>query len=220
MIIIEILANKLADGIADQLSLGQERRSVIAYGLIGLLQVTTLFIVITIIGVLTSSLYESLIIFFSVGFIRKSTGGAHSRTMSGCNTISILTITMLAVLSKYILGNPVNVSANIILTIAVFAVGYAVFNLRVPVDSPNKPIVKPEKIKRLRKESFIKLSIFLLLTLGAILLAGTNERFYSIASSLRVAIIWQSITLTKIGIMLLENLDLIVNRILKKLRFI
>ena len=217
MIIIEVLANKLADGIALQLSLEEEKRSVIAYGLIGILQFTTLLLMIAIIGLVSGSLYESLIIFSSVAFIRKSTGGAHSKTMSGCNTVSVLSIALLAISSRYLLSTPIDSYFNFGMTIMVFLIGYVIFYLFVPVDSPNKPIVSIEKIKRLRKESFSKLFLFFLLTIVSILLADTHMRFYSIASSIRVAMIWQAMTLTKTGTLLLSKLDQIVNRMLGKL---
>lgn len=218
MIIIEVLANKIANGIAVQLGFDKEKRSVIAYGLIGILQVTTLFIIIAIIGMVTDSLYESLIIFLGVGFLRKSTGGAHSKTMMGCNTVSILSIALLAISSRYLLSMPVDSYVNGGITVMVFLLTYVVFYLRVPVDSPNKPIVKLEKIKRLRKESFSKLFLFFILTVVSIQLADTNERFYSIASSIRVAMIWQAVTLTETGTLLLSRLDLMVNRMLAILK--
>lgn len=220
MIIIEVLANKIADGISTQLSLDKDKRSVIAYGLVGLLQVTALLIMISIIGVVSDSFYESLIIFFSVGFMRKSTGGAHSKTMMGCNTVTVLSIAILAISSRYLLNIPINSYINIWITLVVFLISFIIFYRRVPIDSPNKPIVTLKKIKRLRKESFYKLLLFFLLTLGAIALANSSARFYSIATSIRIALIWQSMTLTEIGASLLSNLDLIVNRFLDKLKFI
>ncbi len=220
MIIIEILANKIANKIAIQLSLDKEKQSVIDYGLIGLLQVMTLLMIIIIIGVVSDSLYESLIIFLSVGFLRKSTGGAHSRTMKGCNTVTVLSVAILAISSRYLLSAPMNSYVNLGITMVVFLIGYIIFYRRVPMDSPNKPIVTLKKIKRLRKESFYKLALFFLLTVGAIALADTSVRFYSIASSIRMALIWQATTLTEIGASLLSNLDLIVNRMLDKLNVI
>ena len=215
---MKVLANKIADGIAMQLGLDKEKRSVIAYGLIGILQVITLFIIIAIIGIISDSLYESLIIFFGVGFMRKSTGGAHSKTMMGCNTVSVLSIAVLAISSRYLLSTPIDSYVNTGITMMVYLISYYIFYLRVPVDSPNKPIVKLEKIKRLRKESFSKLVLFFLLTVLSILLADTYDRFYSIASSIRVAMIWQAVTLTETGTLLLSKLDLMVNRMLGKLK--
>ena len=203
-----------------QLSLEEEKRSIIAYGLIGILQATTLLLIISMIGLVSGSLYESLIIFSSVAFIRKSTGGAHSKTMSACNTVSVLSIALLAISSRYLLSTPIDRYANVAITIMVFLIGYVIFYLFVPVDSPNKPIVTIEKIKRLRKESFTKLFLFFIVTVVSILLAGTHMRFYSIASSIRVAMIWQAMTLTETGTLLLSNLDKIVNRMLDKLKVV
>lgn len=214
MSIIEALASRIADGLASQLNLDQEKRSVIAYGLIGILQVTSLFLIITIIGLVTGTLYESLIIFLSVGYIRKSTGGAHSRTMWGCNTVSVGSIALLAIVSRYLFGIPAHIYINIGVTMAVFLTGFIIFHKRVPVDSPNKPIVSAEKISRLRRESFSKLFLFLLLTGAAIVFAERYERLYSIASSIRLAMVWQAITLTERGAALLAKVDASVNGIL------
>lgn len=214
MSIIEALANKIADEISQQLSLDQERRAVIAYGLIGVLQITTLLFLITVLGIATSTLVESLIIFFGVGFMRKSTGGAHSKTMWGCNTVSVLSIASLALISRYLLGVNIDINWNLGITVAVFLVGLAVFYQRVPIDSPNKPIVSADKIKRLRKESFSKLVFLLALTVIIVFTADSHHRFYSIASSIRMAMLWQTITLTEMGTSLLSKVDSAINRVL------
>lgn len=186
----------------------------IAYGLIGVLQITTLLFLITVIGIATSTLVESLIIFFGVGFMRKSTGGAHSKTMWGCNTVSVLSIASLALISRYLLGVNIDINWNLGITVAVFLVGLAVFYQRVPIDSPNKPIVSADKIKRLRKESFSKLVFLLGLSVIFVFTADSHHRFYSIASSIRMAMLWQTITLTEMGTSLLSKVDSAINRVL------
>lgn len=216
MIIIEILAHKIANKVALQLNLDEDQNAVIAYGLIGIFQIIALFIIITIIGLVFDFLYESLIIFLSVGFIRKSTGGAHSSTMSGCNIMSILSISLLAALSRYLFNYFLNIYVNLGITIFIFVICSIVFYIRVPVDNPNKPIVKPEKIKRLRKQSFYKLILFFLLSIISVKLAFSYERFYSIAASIRLAMLWQVFTLTKTGNLLLDKLDLKVNWIMER----
>ena len=52
MIIIETLAHKIAEKIAVQLDFDDDRKAVVAYGLIAILQISFLFIVITIIGII------------------------------------------------------------------------------------------------------------------------------------------------------------------------
>lgn len=211
---IESLAGKIADFLRMKLQLDEEKRDVIRYGLIGLLQVITLFLLITLIGVITGTLYESYIVFFTVGYLRKSTGGAHSSTMWGCNTVSVLSISLLAVSSRYLLGMPIEPILNYGSSVLLFISGLLIFIKYVPIDSPNKPIASPEKIKRLRRESFMKLLLFFLLTLIAINRANIEVRFYSISMSIRLAIVWQIITLTKTGSALLLKVDRSVNALL------
>jgi accessory gene regulator B len=217
VIIIETLAHKLAEKIALQLEYDEDKKAVIAYGLIAILQMITIFIIITAIGLIFDFWFESMIIFMGVGLIRKSTGGAHAKTMNGCIIISVLSVTMLSALSRYLFGLPVNIYINLAVTIFIFMISFIIFYLRVPVDSPNKPIVKPEKIKRLRKQSFILLTLFFMMTVAAIVLTTSSyQRFYSIAVSLRFTILWQLLTLTKSGALLLGKIDSQITRILEK----
>lgn len=213
---IETLAHKIAEKIALQLDYDDDKKAVVAYGLIAILQMVTIFIIITIIGILFDFWYECMIIFIGVGIIRKSTGGAHSKTLNGCIIISILSVTMLSALSRYLLCLPINIYVNLGISIFVFVISFIIFYLRVPIDSPNKPIVKPEKIRRLRKQSFFILILFFLLTITFIELATFYKRFYSIAFSVRLTMLWQLFTLTEIGTLLLGKIDSKISRVIEK----
>jgi accessory gene regulator B len=208
---IETLAHKIAEKIALQLDYDDDRKAVVAYGLIAILQMATIFIIITIIGILFDFWYECMIIFMGVGIIRKSTGGAHSKTMNGCIIISVLSVTMLSAISRYLLCLPINTFVNLGISVFIFMISFFIFYLRVPVDSPNKPIVKKDKIRRLRKQSYFLLFVFFLLTAIFIELASAYNRFYSLATSVRLMILWQVFTLTETGILLLKKVDSKVN---------
>ena len=212
---MEQLASKLAIKIAEKIELDQEKKSVVAYGLVGILQITTLFILITVLGIITGTFYESFIIFFSVGFMRKSTGGAHSKSMWGCNAVSVLSILFLALLSRYVFVMSITKEVNIAITIAVFAAGLFVFFAKVPVDSPNKPIKSKDKIKRLRKESYMKILLLFAVTLLSIHYAESSSRLYSVSVSLRVALLWQMFTLIDLGASFLQKADMTISRFLK-----
>ncbi|MDF2511180.1 MAG: accessory regulator AgrB [Herbinix sp.] len=203
----------MAEKIALQLNYDEDKRAVIAYGLTAMIQMVTIFASITTIGLILHIWYECFIIYMSVGIIRKSTGGAHSKSMQGCIVVSVLSITGLSVISRYALGFEINVYANLLILFLVFTIGFIVFYLRVPVDSPNKPIIKSEKIKRLRKQSFILLAVLFVISFILILLAVKNNRFYSLAFSIRLAMLWQVLTLTKTGIQLLGKVDAGINAI-------
>lgn len=208
---IEKLAYKLSAKLAYQLNYDADQKAILSYGLIGILQMATIFIIISIIGVTFNFWYESLLIYIGVGFLRKSTGGAHSKTMIGCIIMSVMSITLLSATSRYLIVVRLDVWIDIAISFFIFTYSILIFYLRVPVDNPNKPIVKPDKIKRLRKQSFIKLGILFLITLIFIVTSVFNNRFYSFAISIRLAILWQLLTLTKTGIFILNKIDFSIN---------
>ncbi|MHB1153149.1 MAG: accessory gene regulator ArgB-like protein [Eubacteriales bacterium] len=205
---MEKLAHDLAEKIALHMQFDEDKKAVLAYGLTAIFQMVTLFTIVTFIGMVFHFWYESVIIFIGVGVIRKSTGGAHSNTMYGCILISALSITILSSLSRYILSFPVNVFINLGASVLVYILCLIVFYIRVPVDSPNKPIKKPEKIKRLRKQSFIIITLFFLISVAFVFLSVRYDRFYSITVSIRLTMLWQLFTLTKLGIRFFDKIDL------------
>ena len=205
---MEILAHFIAGKIALHMQFDDEKRAIVAYGLTAIIQIIILFIIISIIGLIFGFWYESFIIFIVVGIIRKSTGGAHSQTMYGCILISVINIMILSTLSRYILNFPINISINLLISVLVYVLCFLVFYNCVPVDSPKKPITKPEKIEKLRRQSYITITVFLLISVIFILLSVRYERFYSIAFSIRLAMLWQLFTLTKLGAWFINKIDL------------
>ena len=204
---MEILAFNIAEKIAVEMNYDEDKKAVIAYGLTAIFQMTTIFAVISIIGILFGFWYESIVIFLGVGIIRKSTGGAHSQTMEGCIVISVLSITILSTLARYFFDFPLSKFVNFGISIFVFIFCLIIFYIRVPVDSPNKPIVKPGKIKKLRRQSFLILTIFFLLSIVLIILTTWYNRFYSIAISIRLSMLWQLFMLTRIGAQFIGKVD-------------
>ncbi len=204
---METLASNLAAKIALQMDYDEDKKAVLAYGLTAIFQMVTIFTIISLIGLLFKFWYESILIFFGVGIIRKSTGGAHSHTMNGCIIISVFSITLLSSISRFILNTMISNYANYIVSVIIYLLCFIIFYIRVPVASPNKPIAKPDKIKRLRKQSFIILTLFFIISIVLISLIPWNRRLYSIAVSVRLTMLWQLFTLTKIGIRFFGQVD-------------
>jgi accessory gene regulator B len=207
VILIEKLARNLSAKIAMRLDYDENRRAVIEYGFIAILQISTIFILISIPGVLFDFWYESLIIFLGVGIIRKSTGGAHASTMNSCIIISVLSIMALSMTSRYLLCLPIKAYINFVISFIIFIICFIVIYLRVPVDSPNKRIVQPDKIIGLRKQSFFILTVCFIMSVLLVILTRYDNRFYSIAASIRLAMLWQIFTLTKLGAFVINRID-------------
>ena len=196
---MEKLVKRLSEETAKSGNLTDEQRQVVAYGLGALMQMLFLLVLTVIFSAVFHCFYEAITVFFAVGLLKGGTGGAHAGTETACTVISFFTIAFMALLSRYVIpvydAWPFYAAA----TLAAFAVsGYVIYK-RAPVESPNKPIRRPEKIRRLRKRCFITLGIFLcfcaaMLTLGA---AGCRPRAFSVSNAMALAVLWQAFMLTK-----------------------
>ena len=117
-------------------------------------------------------------------------------------TFGVLTgivLTTLAVLSRYVF--PLAGSwAALLLTVTLGAACVPVSWKLVPVESPNKPLRDSKKIARLRRNTFVLLTIYLFL---AAVLALPKEVLPfsspSITFSILSGTVWQTFTLTKPG---------------------
>ena len=79
--------------------------------------------------------------------------------------------------------------------------------MRAPVATPNKPITRPEKIKRLRRRSFLTVGLFSIAAIALVMLGQTNPRFVNAAVSLCMAALWQSFMLTEAGVKIITFID-------------
>ena len=157
---MEQLARKLASNIASSLGYDDEKEAVMAYGLTGIIQIFATVMLVLLLGILVGAPIEAMIVCFSASMLRKYSGGAHAATAELCTGISMVYCTLTAVISKFLLLPIYN-------SILMFVVGFFIYGLSfyiiyrvAPVDSPNKPIRTDKKKKRMRKGSFITLSIY------------------------------------------------------------
>lgn len=200
---MEILAKSLSEKIAIKLHFGSEKREVIAYGLTAIFQMVAIFVITSVVGIIGGFWYECMVLFIGVGLLRKSVGGAHSQTFTGCLFISILTITFLAFLSRFLsrflfLNSAENPAVWIIVS-AFFTIAFIYTYLKAPVDSGNKPIQRPEKIKRLRRNAFLTLFLFFITALLLLYFSYKNGRLISVSISFAFAALWQTFVLTVFG---------------------
>ena len=213
---MEKFIRKFADTTAVKLGYDEEKAAVIAYGLLALAQMLTLLVLSSVIGIIFGCFIECLIIFFFTGFLRKFTGGAHSKTLIGCMINALFIIGLLGIFSKYALISVYNTLQEdnfyfltMLSAIIIFLPCFILIFKVAPVDSPNKPIKKPEKIKRLKKQSIVAVSAYFIAVIVLLLLAPKDISYFSAAVALCVSTLWQCFTLTKIGHMFVGAIDFI-----------
>lgn len=200
------LARKFSEKIAIQLQYDEVKQDIIAYGLFAFFQLMVIGTVITVIGLIWHMFYESLTAFICVGLLKKSTGGAHSNSAYACTIISIVMILIFAAASRFLFSFH-NYVFNICVSIIIYSTSLIVFIKTVPVDTPNKPITKTEKIKRLRKQSFFILTLYILASLILNYYSSVYLRFINISYSIFLSVVWQTLMLTKYGAQFIKAID-------------
>ncbi len=195
---MERLAKKIAETIGESLGQSDEDVAVVAYGLIGILQFTAIFLLASVIGSACSFWLEVVVVFLSVGFLRRLTGGAHSGGIYSCLIYSVFFVCTISAISAFALPSLPFV-ANCAIVGAVFLFAYVMVALKAPVAPPNKPCRSEAKRKRLRKGAFIVLTAFLATIVLALIFKDAWHKLYSLAMALTLSTLWQITMMTKPG---------------------
>lgn len=205
---IEKISENISSMISEKLSLSNDEKEVIAYGLFIFIQTVISILMIAILGAVTGVFIESMIISFTAATLRKFSGGAHASSPINCALIGMLIFVGLALFVKHTLLNLEFIYLNVFMIIE-YAFALYVMIKYSPKGSVNKPLKKETTRKRLKIQS-IRL-VLGLLAINIILLAmySQTNRIYLLSISVCIAsgVVWQSITLVSLGHYIIEKLD-------------
>jgi accessory gene regulator B len=205
---MEKLARAIAASIGKNLGKSGEEVAVIAYGLIGILQFLAILVISLAIGIILGFWAEVLTIFFSVGFLRRLTGGAHSRGLYNCLVYSVFFVCGFSAICVFLLTKVSFCYCILPAYVLIYLFGYVTIALKAPVSPPNKPCRTEEKRRRLRRGSFVVLTVFLILD-AVLLFFGRcwNQHLYTVGLSLALSVLWQIFMMTKAGHMMIYIID-------------
>ena len=214
MFSVEKLSKNITKTIENQLDLDNDKASIIEYGLYAFFQMSISILVTAIIGAIFNVMIEALLISFVIAILRKSSGGVHASTSINCTIVGALVAVTPAYVIKHISFNS---NYIIIIGILLYIISFIIIYKLAPVDSPNKPIKKEDKIKRLKRGSIIILSIYMIVVLINLVLYYRNKSnvllLYS--SCIYIGIIWQVFTLTKLGHVIVKIVDSLLIKIIR-----
>lgn len=158
-----------ARGLSLQLADSHEKRAVYYYGfqivIGGIFKFILLFISAAILGILK----ETAVLLLVFASLRTVAGGYHMDKYGRCMVTSLVIMLAGGLLTKYTHASWSR-EALAILTLAVFLPGLYTMIKWAPSDTPNKPITKPERRRRLKIISIIHLSLWFVITLALIAL--------------------------------------------------
>lgn len=213
---MEMLSNKIANIVSQELKLDKDNQEVIAYGTFAILQIIISIILVVIFGLIFNVTVESLIICLTTSVLRKYSGGAHSSSPYICTIIGTVICTAEAMIISFLIAPLVIPHIVIFLGIITFSVSYYLVFKLAPVDSPAKPIKTKKKIDRMKKGSNIVLSLYLLIFIlnYFISLFFKESRFIVYSLCIFGGVSWQIFTLTKPGHFTLKKIDAFFYKIL------
>lgn len=211
MINIEVISNRIADRIAEEINANNEKKEVIAYGIFGIIQAVLSILFVVIFGIIFNVLIEGLIISFSTSILRKYSGGVHASNSKTCMIVGTFNCTIVPILIKYF---SLTLEVTSITGICTFILAYFLIFKLAPVDSIKKPIKSIKKKKILKKKSIMVLTFYLVLVCIFIFkydrLFNKNMLVYCIC--IYAGILWQVFSLTKVGHFMLGKVDSFFNK--------
>lgn len=213
---MENLSNSIANKVASELNMDNDKREVIAYGAFALIQTFISILLVGIFGFVFHVAFEALIVLFTASILRKYSGGAHASSAGNCTSIGIIICIGQALLISLIVNKWVNFKIALIIELIVFIWSYYMIYKLVPVDNPSKRIKSEQKRKRMKKGSFIILSIYLLIVILLMILYFNIRKTALLVYALCIigGIAWQMFTLTKSGHLILAKIDIFLKYLL------
>ncbi len=205
---METWVRRLASKIAQSLGYDAEKESVIAYGLIAIVQVVLTVALALAAGLLIHAPAESMIVCFSVSILRRFSGGAHADSLGMCTLITIVVCTLFAFLSKTLAPFLTPLLLTLI-SVVVYSLVFSSVYRYAPVGSPHKPIKTEQKRLRMRKACYRITAAYTLLQILLIIFSLWYPEARSLAASLIFGVAWQAFTLTHVGNILLSKLNVL-----------
>lgn len=212
---MEQLANKIAEKASLSLNLDSERQAVIAYGLTAIIQIIVTVALVLVFGLIIRAPLEALVVCFSISILRKYSGGAHVGSIGLCTTLGVIDCIVLASISKYLLLPFLTPYVMIPSIVVAYALSFFAIYKLAPVDSPNKPIKTEKKKKRMRKGSYIILSVYFAISVLLLIVSFRFRSVDSLGACLLFGTLWQIFTLTKFGSLFLKGIEFTVKKAMK-----
>lgn len=213
---MESLSNNIANKVAAELNMDNDKKEVIAYGSFALIQTLLSIFLVSIIGFMFHVSLEALIVLFTTSILRKYSGGAHAGSPGNCTSIGVIICVGQALLISFLVSACINFKIALILELIVFIWSYYMIYKLAPVDNPSKRIKSEEKRKRMKKRSFLILNSYFIIDISIMIVYFNFNKVALLVYALCLTggIAWQTFTLTKRGHLILAKIDMFLKYLL------
>lgn len=218
MFLIEKLSNDIAFKISSILKLNRNQKEIIAYGAFNFFQTIWCILLVLIFGIIFNVTFKAIVISFTISILRKYSGGAHSSSPNRCALIGAIVSVGLALFISCI-NSWINFQVVITIGIITFVVTYYTIYRYAPVDSPSKPIVKEVTKQKMKKKSIFIFNILVTIVIAFLVnyLIFGFKFLLPIITCVYVGVLWQVLTLTPKGYLVLLKIDVVLKCLTEKL---
>lgn len=216
MFLSERIAVKIGNSIKSFSAIDEDKEQIIIYGAINLLQIIFSILWICVLGLIFDVFYEALLFSITVSILRKYSGGVHASSPSRCIFMSTIVALVVGTYINNILCN-LSISAVLFISIVIIVFSFIIVLKNAPVDSIKKPITDIKLRKQFKKKSIMVILIYSFIILVLFLLSKKYSWVYYIKfiECISIGMLWQTITLTKLGINVLSKVDLAIKYIIE-----
>lgn len=217
MFLIEKLTNDIAFKISSILKLDKDQEEIIAYGAFNLIQTVWCISLVLLFGAVFNVTGKAIIISFATSILRKYSGGAHASSPNRCALIGAIVSVGLA-LCIVSLNGFICFQVVVAMGAISFLLAYYIIYRYAPVDSSEKPIIKETTRQKMKEKSFFVLN--LLVTIVVVFWSAyfvfKFKFLLSIIICIYVGVLWQVITLTPKGYLVLSKIDIFLKCLIEK----
>lgn len=210
------ISNNLARYISDKVNKSGEEFEVIRYGVFIFIHMSIAAILTIVLGILTNTLLEIIIISLIGALLKRCCGGVHSSSPNRCIVTGLVISYIFVVIGK--LMNNLSTDIIYLLEILMLINSFIILYKKCPVPSKNKPLKKEETRKRLRKKAFNIYFMSVVIFILNIIFNEINLKYKFIDINYLViymilGLYMQTLTLTIMG----SNMVLFIDKLLIKI---
>ena len=208
MSLTERLASNIGIKSRRILNIDENKEKIIVYGAISLLQIVWSIGWTAILGLIFGVFYEAMIFSIIISALRKYSGGVHASAPNICVIIGTSISVGFGIIIDKVLIN-VDISMTIIVGIVCILVSMIIVIKKAPVDSPKKPITNPVIKQRFKLSSIILICFYMLcmIVLLELYIVYGNLMYFKAFQCIALGVLWQAITLTSSGAVVLNKFD-------------
>lgn len=200
---MEKVIDRFSKYLQKELSLNEDQREVVAFGLYMVVSFILGYAAIAIVGWLLNVFWLAIAVAATGSVLRVVSGGAHSETMLNCTLFGAIVSPGLALIASFIY--PFLSGLSLYLLVAVFW-SFSIWGVLkyAPADTPQKPITGSVERRRYRNRSLGVLAAWVFVLGGGVFYGKVSDDIL-LASTLGLS--WQGFSLMPAGYWIVKRFD-------------